>query len=80
MTDVTGVLDKNKKLIDTIKSFQLQSLIEDGTISGGMIPKLETASHAVEAGAGIVAIVDGRVKYSVLLALSGEPFGTRIIK
>ena len=45
-----------------------------------MIPKLETATQAVEAGAGIVTIVDGRVKYSVLRALSSEPFGTRIVK
>ena len=48
--------------------------------TGGMIPKLETATQAVEAGAGIVTIVDGRVKYSVLRALSSEPFGTRIVK
>ena len=48
--------------------------------AGGMIPKLETATQAVEAGAGIVTIVDGRVKYSVLRALSSEPFGTRIVK
>ena len=80
LTDVTGVLDKDKKLIEVIRSSQLSTMVQDGTITGGMIPKLETATQAVEAGAGIVTILDGRVKYSVLKALSGENFGTRIVK
>ena len=80
LTDVTGVLDKNKQLIDVIESSKLNTFIQDGTITGGMIPKLETAASAVEAGAKEVTILDGRVKYSVLKALSGEKFGTKIIK
>lgn len=80
LTDVTGVLDKNKVLIDVIESSKLSSFIADGTITGGMIPKLETAVSAVEAGAKEVTILDGRVKYSVLKALSGEKWGTKIIK
>jgi acetylglutamate kinase len=47
---------------------------------GGMIPKLETAVQAVEAGVGSVSIMDGRVRHSVLRALSGEVFGTQIVK
>ena len=80
LTDITGVLDKNKVLMETIKSTELPKFIADGTISGGMIPKLETASQAVEAGVKVVGIMDGRVKHCVLRALSGEVFGTKIVK
>lgn len=80
LTDVVGVLDKNKVMIDIIKSGSLRSLTADGTITGGMIPKLETAAQAVEAGVNTVSIMDGRVENCVLRALCGEPFGTRIIK
>lgn len=45
-----------------------------------MIPKLETATQAVEVGVGAVSIMDGRVRHSVLIALSGQEFGTRIVK
>ncbi len=80
LTDVTGVLDKNKQLIDVIPSSDFNNLVKDGTITGGMIPKLENAVSAVEAGTGKVTIVDGRVKYSILKALTGKPFGTQIVK
>jgi cold shock CspA family protein len=60
-TDITGVLDKDKNLIDKIKSTSFKGLVSDGTISGGMIPKLETATQAVDAGVGEVSIMDGRV-------------------
>ena len=80
LTDVVGVLDKDKKLIDKIPSSSLGALTEDGTIRGGMIPKLVTAAKAVEAGVGAVSIMDGREKHCVLRALSGQKFGTIIIK
>lgn len=80
LTDIVGVLDKNKVLIESIKSSAFASLTADGTISGGMIPKLETAVQAVDAGVGTVSIMDGRVKHCVLKALSGEQFGTQIVK
>lgn len=80
LTDVTGVLDKNKVLIETIKSSSLGTLVADGTISGGMIPKLETATAAVEKGVGAVSIMDGRVRHCILRALSGQAFGTSIIQ
>ena len=80
LTDIVGVLDKDKKLIETIPSSMLPKLTADGTISGGMIPKLETATLAVEAGVGAVSIMDGRVRHCVLRALCGEVFGTRVVK
>jgi len=80
LTDIVGVLDKEKQLIETIQSTRLHELVADGTISGGMIPKLETATQAVEAGVGAVSIMDGRVRHCILKALSGEIFGTQIVK
>lgn len=80
LTDVAGVLDKSKNLIDQISIDKYQTLKGDGTISGGMIPKLETAISAVEAGVSTVHIIDGRELHSVLKALSGEKFGTTITK
>lgn len=79
LTDIVGVLNKDKKLIEKIPSKMLPSLVSDGTISGGMIPKLETASQAVDAGVGAVSIMDGRVRHCVLKALSGEVFGTQVV-
>jgi acetylglutamate kinase len=76
LTDIVGVLDKNKVLIDRLPVQTISTLKEDGTISGGMIPKLETAADAVTAGVKAVAIMDGRVEHCVLRALSGEKFGT----
>lgn len=76
LTDIVGVLDKEKNLIERIPIASVPGLREDGTISGGMIPKLQTAVDAIEAGVGAVSIMDGRERHSVLRALSGEPFGT----
>ena len=80
LTDVAGVLDKNKQLINQIEVGAFASLVDDGTISGGMIPKLETAVSAVQAGVGKVIIADGRVKNSVLRSLTNANFGTKIVK
>ncbi|KAJ1420716.1 acetylglutamate kinase [Ochromonadaceae sp. CCMP2298] len=80
LTDIAGVLDKDKRLLQHIPASSLQALKADGTITGGMIPKLETAAQAVGAGVGEVAIMDGRVPHCILRALSGEVFGTKVSK
>lgn len=69
LTDVPGVLDKSKKLINELSVNDARKLIADGTISGGMIPKVETCINALELGVEGVAIVDGRVRHAVLLEL-----------
>jgi acetylglutamate kinase len=69
LTDVPGVLDKSKKLIDQLTADEARRLIADGTISGGMIPKVETCLYALEQGVEGVVILDGRVPHAVLLEL-----------
>jgi acetylglutamate kinase len=69
LTDVPGVLDKSKKLIKELSADDARRLIADGTISGGMIPKVETCLYALEAGVEGVVILDGRVQHAVLLEL-----------
>ncbi len=69
LTDVTGVLDENGELIPKLTVAEARQLIEKGTISGGMIPKIETCIAAIEAGVEGVAILDGRVPHAVLLEL-----------
>ena len=67
LTDVTGVMDKDKTLIPEITRSRARALIADGTISGGMIPKIETCIGAVEQGVDGAVILDGRVPHAVLL-------------
>ena len=69
LTDVPGVLDKNKNLIKELKIDQIHALIADGTITGGMIPKVETCIYALEQGVEGVVILDGKVPHAVLLEL-----------
>jgi acetylglutamate kinase len=69
LTDVTGVLDKSKTLIKQLSIDDARRLIADGTISGGMIPKVETCIYALEAGVEGVVILDGKVEHAVLLEL-----------
>ena len=69
LTDVPGVLDKNKNLIKELKVDQIHALIADGTITGGMIPKVETCIYALEQGVEGVVILDGKVPHAVLLEL-----------
>jgi len=69
LTDVPGVLDKSKKLIKQLSLDDARELIADGTISGGMIPKVETCIYALEAGVEGVVILDGQVEHAVLLEL-----------
>jgi acetylglutamate kinase len=67
LTDVTGVLDKDKQLLTNLSPADIARLQEDGTISGGMIPKLETCVHAVEAGCEAAVVLDGRVPHAMLI-------------
>lgn len=69
LTDVPGVLDKNKNLIPEMTVDDCRRLIADGTITGGMIPKIETCIYALEQGVEAVVILDGKVSHSVLLEL-----------
>jgi acetylglutamate kinase len=69
LTDVEGVLDKSKSLIRQLSADDARQLIADGTISGGMIPKVETCLYALDAGVEGVVILDGRVPHAVLLEL-----------
>jgi acetylglutamate kinase len=69
LTDVEGVLDKSKSLIRELTANDARRLIADGTISDGMIPKVETCLYALDAGVEGVVILDGRVPHAVLLEL-----------
>ena len=69
LTDVPGVLDKNKNLITDLSVADARRLIADGTISGGMIPKVETCIYALDQGVEGVVIMDGKVPHAVLLEL-----------
>lgn len=67
LTDVAGVLNKNKELIRDLTPREIGDLRTDGTISGGMIPKLETCVHAVEGGVDAAVILDGQVPHAMLI-------------
>ena len=69
LTDVIGVLDKQGELIPDLTLAQVAALCRDGTISGGMIPKVETCAKAVQAGVEAAVILDGRVPHSLLLEI-----------
>src|SRR5579863_1439294 len=72
LTDVEGVLDQDMKLIPRLTIGEARALIENGTISGGMIPKIRTAIEAVEAGVRAAVILDGRIPHVLLLELFTE--------
>lgn len=79
LTDVAGVLDGHGELISELKLDAIAGLIADGTISGGMIPKVESCAQVVKAGVEGVIILDGRVPHCVLLELfTPHGVGTRI--
>ena len=79
LTDTAGVLDKNKNLISSLTKEDIQNLKKDGTIAGGMIPKVDAAVRAIEKGVEKAHIIDGRVEHSILLELlTSEGIGTEI--
>ncbi len=81
LTDVPGVLDKQGTLIPELTASQVRALAADGTISGGMIPKLETCLMAVERGVEAAVILDGRVPHALLLEIfTPQGVGTLVTK
>lgn len=79
LTDVIGVLDKAGELISDLTVERIRALHADGTITGGMIPKLETCTKAVENGVDAAVILDGRVPHSMLLEIfTDQGIGTLI--
>nr|WP_198647059.1 acetylglutamate kinase [Pannonibacter carbonis] len=81
LTDVPGVLDKDGKLIKQLTVARAHELIADGTISGGMIPKVETCIEALDRGVEGVVILDGKVPHAVLLELfTDRGVGTLLCK
>ena len=72
LTDVTGVLDKDGELITELTVSQAEALIRDGTVSGGMIPKVKTCINAVLGGAEAAVIMDGRAPHALLVELFTE--------
>ncbi|MBR2870146.1 MAG: acetylglutamate kinase [Clostridia bacterium] len=83
MTDIVGLLkdkDDPKTLIPTIKVSEAKSLLEDGTISGGMIPKIKCCIDAISHGVKNVTIMDGRIPHSILMELlTNEGAGTEVV-
>ena len=69
LTDVPGVLDRDKKLIKELKLDQIHGLIAEGVVTGGMIPKVETCIYALEQGVEGVVILDGKIPHAVLIEL-----------
>ena len=81
MTNVEGVLDRNKKLIEEISSSEILEMIKNETITGGMIPKINTCLDAINNGVTAVGIIDARPKHSILFELfSDKGSGTLIRK
>ena len=79
MTNIAGVLDKAGQLLPELSPARIDALCADGTISGGMIPKIAGALDAAKSGVQAVHILDGRVPHALLLEVLGhEPFGTTI--
>jgi acetylglutamate kinase len=72
LTDVAGVMDGDGNILTRLTAQDVEELIKDGTIAGGMIPKVETCLEAVEGGVGASVIIDGRVPHALLLELFTE--------
>lgn len=81
LTDVSGVKNKDGQLLTSIAVAQMQELIADGTIAGGMIPKVECCAEALAGGVKKAHIIDGRVEHAVLLEIFTDTgIGTEIVK
>ena len=80
LTDVDGVKDKKGKSVGTLKKAQAKRMIKSKAITGGMLPKVETAVSAIEGGVGKVHIIDGRVPHCLLLEIfTDKGIGTEIV-
>jgi acetylglutamate kinase len=81
LTDVTGVKDKKKKLIPTLNLKEVKTLIKNGTISDGMLPKVHACENAVKGKVKKTHIIDGRIPHAILLEIFTEKgIGTEIVK
>jgi acetylglutamate kinase len=80
LTDVPGVLDKEKNLISELTVEKCRSLIADGTITAGMIPKVETCIYAIEQGVEAVVILDGKQPHAALVELFTDHGAGSIIR
>ncbi len=79
MTNTSGVMDKDNHLLTDLTAHEIDALFADGTISGGMLPKIGSALDAAKSGVNSVHIIDGRIEHSLLLeVLTEQPFGTMI--
>jgi len=79
LTDVPGILDKNEKIISTLKKTQIKKLVENGTITGGMLPKVQACLKALEGGVAKTHIIDGRIPHCLLIEIfTKEGIGTEI--
>ena len=79
LTNIPGVLDKAGELLPELTPRRIDELVQDGTISGGMLPKIAGALDAAKSGVNAVHIIDGRVAHSMLLeVLTDQPYGTMI--
>ena len=81
LTDTSGVLNNDKELLDTLTMADIESLKADGTIHGGMVPKVDACLEALNGGVQKAHIIDGRLEHSMLLELfTSDGVGTQIIK
>jgi acetylglutamate kinase len=79
LTDVPGIMHKNNKIISALKKEQIKKLTKDGTITGGMLPKVQACLKAIEGGVSKTHIIDGRVSHCLLLEIfTKEGIGTEI--
>jgi acetylglutamate kinase len=79
LTDVPGIIDKKNKIVSTLKKQQIKRFIGDGTIAGGMLPKVQASVKALEGGVTKTHIIDGRVPHCLLLEIfTKEGIGTEI--
>lgn len=79
MTNIPGVMDKSGNLLTDLSAREIDALFADGTISGGMLPKISSALDAAKSGVNSVHIIDGRIEHSLLLEiLTEQAFGTMI--
>lgn len=81
LTDVPGINDKKGEVISTIRKKEIKKLIDNGTITGGMLPKVQACTRAIDAGVSKTHIVDGRVSHCLLLEIfTKEGIGTEIVR
>ena len=79
LTDVEGVLDKENSLISSLKKSEIETLIKNKTVSGGMIPKVSCCLDALQGGVQETHIIDGRIPHAILLEVfTDSGIGTQI--